>query len=151
MDKARLDLLPGQRSVILGLLLTLAAAAWADLVCHTHPPTEMTMTHAVGYPRLFIADWLVMMVAMMLPTALPMVLTFHKVQAANRQPQDAFVSTWVFAAAYLLVWAFAGLAAYVGMQAAEAEIARVALAPTTAAQVGGAIIVVAGSYSLTPF
>src|SRR5262249_31190750 len=90
------------------------------------------------------------MVAMMLATAAPMILTFHKVQAANRQPRDAFVSTWVFAAAYLLVWAFAGLAAYVGMQAAEAEIARVALAPTTAAQVGGAIIVAAGIYQLTP-
>src|SRR5262249_13069613 len=37
-----------------------------------------------------------------------------------------------------------------GMEAAEAEIARVALAPTTAAQVGGAIIVVAGIYQLTP-
>ena len=32
MEKARLDLLPGQRSVLLGLLLTLAAAAWAGLV-----------------------------------------------------------------------------------------------------------------------
>jgi len=91
-----------------------------------------------------------MMVAMMLPTAAPMILTFHKVQAANRQPRDAFVSTWVFAAAYLLVWAFAGLAAYVGMQAAEAAAARLALSPDTVAQVGGAIIVVAGIYQLTP-
>src|SRR5215468_2690315 len=145
MDKARLDLLPGQRSVLLGLLLTLAAAAWAGLVWHSHSMTEMTMTHAVGYAQHFIADWLVMMVAMMLPTAAPMILTFHRVQAANRQPRDAFVSTWVFVAAYLVVWAFAGLAAYVGMQAAEAAIVRVALPPATAAQVGGAIIVVAAS------
>src|SRR5262244_3599296 len=96
MDKAQSDLLSRQRSVILGLLLALAAAAWAILVW-THADSNM--------------------VAMMLPTAAPMILTFHKVQAANRQPRDAFVSTWVFAAAYLLVWAFAGLAAYVGMQA----------------------------------
>src|SRR5262245_9047153 len=150
MDKVQPELLSGQRSVILGLLLALAAAAWADLVWHSHTTTEMTMTHAVGHARHFIADWLVMMVAMMLPTALPMILTFHRVQAANRQPRDAFGSTWVFVAAYLMMWAFAGLAAYVGMEAAEAEIARVALAPTTAAQVGGAIIVVAGIYQLTP-
>src|SRR5262245_3937669 len=150
MDKAQSDLLSGQRSVILGSLLTLAAAAWAGLVWHSHLTTGMTMTHAVGYARHFIADWLVMTVAMMLPTAAPMILTFHKVQAANRQPRDAFVSTWVFAAAYLLVWAFAGLAAYVGMQAAEAAIVRAALPPVTVAQVGGAIIVVAGIYQLTP-
>src|SRR5215468_10218330 len=148
MDKARPDLLSGQRSVILGLLLTLAAAAWAGLVWHSHTITEMTMTHAVGYARHFIADWLVMMVAMMLPTALPMIITFHKVQAANRQPSDAFATTWVFVAAYLLVWAFAGLAAYVGMQAAEAAIVRAALPPATTAQIGGAIIMVAGIYEL---
>ncbi|HVI13121.1 MAG TPA: DUF2182 domain-containing protein [Pseudolabrys sp.] len=108
------------------------------------------MTHAVGHPRHFIADWLVMMVAMMLPTALPMILTFHRVQAANRQPRDAFVSTWVFVAAYLVVWVFAGLPAYVGMQAGEAAIRRIPLTAAAAAQVGGAIIVVAGVYQLTP-
>src|SRR5215813_7250006 len=154
MDKAQPDLLPRQRSVILGLLLALAAAAWAVLVwAHLDSNMEDMTTGSLTFgPRapLFLVMWVVMMVAMMLPTAAPMILTFHKVQAANRQPRDAFVSTWVFAAAYLLVWAFAGLAAYVGMQAAEAEIARVALAPTTAAQVGGAIIVVAGIYQLTP-
>jgi predicted metal-binding membrane protein len=150
MDKAQPDLLSRQRSVILGLLLTLAAAAWAGLIWHSHTTPEMTMTHAVTFARHFIADWVVMMVAMMLPTALPMILTFHKVQAANRQPRDAFVSTWVFVAAYLLVWALAGVPAYLGMQAAKAAIARFALPPTTAAQVGGAIIVAAGIYQLTP-
>ena len=107
---ARNQLRP-QRSVILGLLLTLAAAAWAGLIWHSHTTTEMTMMHAVGYARHFIADWLVMMVAMMLPTAVPMILAFHQVQAANRQPRDAFGSTWVFVVAYLAVWAFSGLAA----------------------------------------
>jgi predicted metal-binding membrane protein len=147
MHKAQSDLLSVQRSVILGLLLTLAAAAWAGLVWHSHTATEMT---AVSHARHFIADWLVMVVAMMLPTALPMILTFHRVQAANRQPQDAFVSTWVFVAAYLAVWAFAGLAAYVGMRAGEAAIRRVPLTAAAAAQVGGATIVVAGVYQLTP-
>jgi len=150
MDKVQPDLLSRQRSAILGLLLALAAAAWAGLVWHSHTTTEMTMTHAVGYARHFIADWVVMVVAMMLPTALPMILTFHQVQAANRQPRDAFVSTWVFVAAYLLVWAFAGLAAYFGMQVGEAAIRRVPLTAAAAAQVGGAIIVVAGIYQLTP-
>jgi predicted metal-binding membrane protein len=37
------------------------------------------------------------------------------------------ISTWIFVAAYLAAWAFAGLAAYVGMEAAEAAMVRVAL------------------------
>src|SRR5262249_37276375 len=150
MDEAQPDQLLLQRNIILVLLMALAAAAWAGLIWHSHTTTEMTMTHAVGYPRHFIADWLVMTVAMMLPTALPMILTFHRVQEANRQPRDAFVSTCVFVAAYLLVWAFSGFAAYVGMQAGEAAAARLALPPATTAQTGGAIIVVAGIYQLTP-
>jgi len=152
MDRARPDLLPLQRSVILGLLLALAAAAWAVLVW-THADATMDMTASIklgSRAPLFLVMWVVMMVAMMLPTAAPMILTFHRVQAANRQPRDAFVSTWVFVAAYLVVWVFAGLAAYVGMQAAEAAFARAALTPRAAAQVGGAIIVVAGIYQLTP-
>jgi len=75
-----------QRNVILALLLALAAAAWAGLIWHGHTTTEMTMTHAVGYARHFIANWLVMMVAMMLPTALPMILTFHFPSSASSQP-----------------------------------------------------------------
>jgi predicted metal-binding membrane protein len=151
MDKIRPELYSLQRSVILGLLLALAAVA---VLVWQQPGSNMDMTTAsvtIG-PRvpLFLVIWVIMMVAMMLPTALPMILTFHRVQAANRQPRDAFASTWVFVAAYLVLWAFAGLAAYVGMKAAGADIVRVALPPAIAAQLGGAIIVVAGIYQLTP-
>ena len=99
---------------------------------------------------LFLASWVIMMVAMMFPTAAPMILTFHRVQAGNRQLRDAFVTTWVFVAAYLFVWTCAGMAAYDGMLAAEIAAARVGLPPATTAQIGGAIIMVAGIYELTP-
>jgi predicted metal-binding membrane protein len=113
---------------------------------------DMTTAAVTIGPRaaLFLVIWVIMMVAMMLPTAAPMILTFHRVQAANRQPGDAFVTTWVFVAAYLLVWACAGMFAYAGMLAAETAAARLALPPATTAQIGGAIIMVAGIYELTP-
>ena len=152
MDKAQPDLRSLQRKVILGLLLALAAAAWAVLVWR-HADVTMDMTSSVTLgPRvpLFLVIWVVMMVAMMFPTAAPMILTFHRVQAANRKVGDAFVTTWVFVAAYLLVWACAGMFAYAGMLAAETAAARLALSPATTAQIGGAIIMVAGIYQLTP-
>jgi predicted metal-binding membrane protein len=138
--------------VILGLLLAVAALAWAVLVWQ-HSDVTMDMTGSVTLgPRvpLFLVIWVLMMVAMMLPTAAPMILTFHKVQAGNRTLGDAFVTTWVFVAAYLLVWACAGMFAYAGMLAAETAAARLALSPATTAQIGGAIIMVAGIYQLTP-
>ena len=91
-----------------------------------------------------------MMVAMMLPTAASMILTFHRVQAGNRPLDDAFASTWVFVGAYLLVWASAGIAAFAWVLVAEIAAKWAALPPATAAQVGGAIFLVAGIYQLTP-
>ena len=100
---------------------------------------------------LFLAIWVIMMVAMMFPTAAPMILTFHKVQASKRQRGEAFVATWMFVAAYMLVWTLSGVAAYAGALAAEAIATRAALSPATAARIGGAVLVAAGLYQLTPF
>jgi predicted metal-binding membrane protein len=152
MDEAQPDPHPRQRNIILGLL-TLAAAAWAVLVWqHADASMDMTTASLTMGPRapLFLAIWVVMMVAMMFPTAAPMILAFHRAQASKRQLGDAFVSTWVFVASYLWVWAFAGIAAYAGMLAAETAAVHAALSPATTAQVGGAIIMVAGIYELTP-
>ena len=93
---------------------------------------------------LFLASWVIMMVAMMFPTAAPMILGFHRVEAVKYQLDVALVSTWVFVGAYLLVWAFAGIAAYAGVLVVETAAARAALTPAAEAQVGGAIIMIAG-------
>jgi len=140
-----------QRNVILSLLLALAAAAWAILAWQS-ADIDMAMdspTMGLRAP-LFLAIWVIMMVAMMFPTAAPMILTFHKVQAGKRQRGEAFVSTWIFVAAYLLVWGLAGVAAYLGALAIEAVAAHAPLSPATAARVGGIVLVAAGLYQLTP-
>ena len=153
MDDAEAGPLSVQRNVILGLLLALAAAAWAVLAWQS---ADANMGMAMGAPTmglrapLFLAIWVIMMVAMMFPTAAPMILTFHKVQAAKRRRGDAFVATWVFVTAYLLVWALSGVAAYACALVAEAIAVRAALSSPTAARIGGAVFVAAGLYQLTP-
>jgi predicted metal-binding membrane protein len=151
-DEAKHDPSAYQRNVILALLLTLAAAAWAVLVWHHHGVSmdmRMASPPTLGLRAiLFLTVWVVMMVAMMFPTTAPMILAFHKVQAAKRQPDDAFISAWVFVAAYLLIWALAGTATYAGELVAAAV--RSTLGPASAAQFGGAILILAGLYQLTP-
>ena len=141
------------RAIILGLLLALAAAAWALLAWQAAGgDTDMVMgspTMGLRAP-LFLAIWVVMMVAMMFPTAAPMILTFHAVQAGKRRRGEAFVATWVFVAAYMLVWTLSGVAAYAGAVAAEAVAARTALSPAGAAWIGGGVLIIAGVYQLTP-
>ena len=154
MEHAQADRLSVQRNVILALLLILAAAAWVLLAWQgTGIDMAMAMASLTMGMRapLFLAIWIVMMVAMMFPTAAPMVLTFHQVQLSKRRRGEAFVATWVFVAAYLLVWTVSGVAAYAGARAAEAIAAGAALSSVTAARIGGAVLVTAGLYQITPF
>jgi predicted metal-binding membrane protein len=150
LDKAQLGPLRLQHNIILVLLLALAAAAWAVLVWqHGEATMDMTMASPPLGLRapLFLASWVVMMVAMMFPTAAPMILAFHRVQAVKYQLDDAFASTWVFMAAYLLVWALAGFAAYAGMLAGKVSGVHIKASTT---EVGGLILMAAGIYQITP-
>jgi predicted metal-binding membrane protein len=62
-------------------------------------------------PPLFLM-WAEMMVAMMLPSATPMLLTFASVNRKRREQERPFVPTGVFALGYLAVWTgFSALAA----------------------------------------
>ena len=112
-----------QRNIILALLLVVAAAAWTMLVWQSlGMDADMQMyspTMGMKAP-LFLAVWMIMMIAMMFPTAAPMVLTFHRVQAGKRGRGETFVSTWFFVAAYMLLWGAMGALAF----AAAAGFAR---------------------------
>jgi predicted metal-binding membrane protein len=76
-----------ERNLILATLLALAGVAWAILIWQASMMDEddMGLTMGMGAP-FFIALWIVMMVAIMFPTAAPMILNFARVQA-NRQAQ----------------------------------------------------------------
>src|SRR6516165_10838925 len=106
---------PRERRLILGLLLILAAASWALLTWQSVVMNSqamgmgLTMGMSAG---LFMAIWVVMMIAMMFPTAAPMILMFTTVYASKRQQGQAFVPTWVFVGAYLLIWTLFGVLAY---------------------------------------
>jgi predicted metal-binding membrane protein len=63
---------------------------------------------------MFVAIWTVMMAAMMLPAAMPMVLIFASAQA--RRQEYTAVPTWVFIAGYIIVWAVDGILVYVFVQ-----------------------------------
>jgi len=61
---------------------------------------------------LFIAIWIVMMVAMMFPTAAPMILMFSKIYASKLKQERPFVPTWVFVSGYLLIWSLCWVVVY---------------------------------------
>src|SRR5881296_2076656 len=104
--------LPRERNFILGSLLVLAAVAWALLIWQAATADgEMSLTMGMSAP-FFIALWIAMMVAIMFPTAAPMILMFARVHAKKKERGQSFVPTWIFTSSYLLVWAATGLLAY---------------------------------------
>lgn len=140
-----------QRNLILGSLLVFAAAAWGVLIWQSASTGEQLMGPAMSMQApLFLAIWVDMMVAMMFPTAAPMILTFHRVQAGKQQRGQSFVSTWVFVTAYLVVWTLFGALAYVGAIASQMLLKSFPLSMDNIARVGGFVLVFAGLYQLTP-
>lgn len=99
---------------------------------------------------LFVAIWVVMMVAMMFPSAAPMILIFARVQAGKRGNGQVFVPTWVFSGAYLLIWTVAGVLAYLLALGAQRLADESGWLASNGIRVGGAAIVLAGIYQLTP-
>jgi hypothetical protein len=76
----------------------------------------MSATHGWSFAGavVFVAVWTVMMAAMMLPAATPMVIIFASAQA--RRQEHVAVPTWIFIAGYMIVWAAAGIFVYVLVQ-----------------------------------
>jgi predicted metal-binding membrane protein len=140
-----------ERNLLLASLLGLAAAAWALLVWRAGNTGAMGMgpTMGLGAP-VFLAIWVVMMVAMMFPTATPMILTFARVQAGKRQRGEVFVPTWSVVAAYLVVWIAFGALAFVVAVGAERLGDQVPWVMDNAARISGVVLVVAGLYQLSP-
>jgi predicted metal-binding membrane protein len=143
--------LPLQRNIILALLISAAAASWAVLGREATSADMRMATPTMGMEApLFLAIWVIMMIAMMFPSAAPMVLTFHQVQAGTRRRGEPFVTTWVFVAAYLLVWTLAGVIAYAAAAGAEFGLRHANLSAAAVGRAGGAILVLAGIYQFSP-
>jgi predicted metal-binding membrane protein len=154
-----------QQRVVLATLLGLAAIGWAVLVWQANRPgmamgdpesgmamgersaLDLTAGMSAG---LFLAMWVVMMAAMMFPTAAPMVLMFARVHAGKRRRGQSFVPTWVFTGAYLALWTAFGAVAYLLATAAAAWLRQSMWSVGNTVRIAAVAIVLAGVYQLTP-
>jgi predicted metal-binding membrane protein len=119
-------------------LLAVAAVAWALTIWQSRSTGEMAM--GLGSLASFATGWAVMMAAMMLPSALPLVYEFARRSEGRRRWQAA---TGVLATTYLSIWLGFGVACYFVLSAFPVPEADQRL-------VGGLALVLAGLYGLTP-
>jgi predicted metal-binding membrane protein len=99
-------------------------------------------------PPLFLM-WSGMMVAMMIPSAAPMILVFAAVNRRRRENNRPFVPTAVFLSGYVLVWTLFSAAAALAQWALHATALLSPRMGGTSPVLGGAILVGAGAFQWT--
>jgi len=112
------------RAILGGLLGTLAVAAWLTLSLWEGSPYGHYLHHDGGGPlpleaSLFAVGWLLMIVAMMLPSSVPLVMTFAVLVRRRRRP-GLLVALLLIG--YLLVWGAFGVAAWVADRGVHAAV-----------------------------
>ena len=145
---------------VLPLLVALVALAWAGLAVWGVSPYGAYLRHDelgevdvslslgfLGVFGLFVAGWTVMTVAMMLPTALPLVHLFRRF-VAGRANADGLVALVVVG--YLLVWASFGALAHVADVGIHQAVERTPWLHANTWVIGAGVLLAAGVYQFTP-
>jgi predicted metal-binding membrane protein len=104
-----------------------------------------------GYAVLMFFMWCVMMVAMMLPSAAPIILLFATVNRKQRDTGHPYVATSIFAIGYLAAWAGFSLVAVILQWGFQRTGILSPMLVATNAIFGGFLLLAAGVYQLTPF
>jgi predicted metal-binding membrane protein len=93
----------------------------------------------------FVIAWLVMMAAMMLPSAAPLVL-LYRVAGPGARP----INTVFLTAGYLIVWAGVGLPAFAAQQALRMAASDASMVARSLPYAVAAVLGLAGLYQFTP-
>ena len=97
------------------------------------------------------AMWIVMMMAMMVPSAAPMVLLFSTVNRRRQEQEKPYVPTSVFLLGYLALWTgFAISATLAQWGLHQAALLSSIMGESSSAILGGSLLLAAGLYQWTP-
>jgi predicted metal-binding membrane protein len=95
--------------------------------------------------------WSIMMVAMMVPSATPMIIIFATVNRQRSKMQGPFIPTWLFVLGYLTAWTvYSALATMVQWGLHVTALLTHTLA-ITSPLLGALLLVAAGVFQWTPF
>ena len=138
------------RVVVITALAAVIALSWGYLLAGAGMAMAAPAVWTPGYAVLMFCMWCVMMVAMMLPGAAPMILLFATVNRKQRDTGHPYLATSSFALGYLAAWAgFSSIAVILQWGFQRTGILSPMLAASNAI-FGGCLLLAAGIYQLTP-
>jgi predicted metal-binding membrane protein len=138
---------PRQLAVPWLAVAALAAVAWAVTIILARRMGNGPGTMGLALLP-FLGLWLVMMAAMMLPSVAPVAVLWTRLITGASAGFGRTVRISLFLSGYLLVWAAAGVAAFMALVGAGRLLTA---APTAAKWLGVAIFIAAGIYQFTPW
>jgi len=94
--------------------------------------------------------WAEMMVAMMIPSAAPMILTFAMVNRKRREQERPFVPTSVFGLGYLTVWTLFSALAALAQWILHSTALLSPMMQSKSPLLGGLLLIAAGVFQWTP-
>ncbi|HEY0316785.1 MAG TPA: DUF2182 domain-containing protein [Solirubrobacterales bacterium] len=136
---------------LIGLLVVLAAAAWA-LANEQMAGMDAGPGTDPGALGFFVGVWVLMMAAMMFPSIAPMVLMHVRIQEGRREQGRAGTTgaTAFFVAGYLIAWAAGGLVGYGIYRLGKEATGNVFSWEGAGPYLAGGILLAAAVYQLTP-
>jgi predicted metal-binding membrane protein len=149
------------RLIVLAGLVGISALAWAYLGYMAWEMEAMNMAMQMAMPHmrvwsavdilLLFVMWVVMMVAMMVPTAASMILTYAVLTRQQQTQPEPFAPTVVFLGGYLVVWTgFSALATLAQWGLHEAALLSPMMVSTSPV-LGGVLLLSAGIFQWTPW
>jgi predicted metal-binding membrane protein len=135
--------------VALAALSVTLIAAW-----YTFAEAGLAMTASPawtpGYALLNLAMWWVMMIAMMTPSAAPMLLLYTAVKRMGPDADRVALLSLMFLAGYLVAWGgFSLIATLAQWQIETLGLSMGAMMPIKSGALAGAVLLLAGLYQLT--
>ncbi|MFC3282727.1 DUF2182 domain-containing protein [Litchfieldella rifensis] len=152
------DLLRRDRQLVMGGLVAVIALCWGYLFVEAASMAQMgamlkpmsSDPWTLGEASLVLVMWVVMMTAMMLPSATPMIL-LHTTISRNRQARgQRAVASGIFASGYLVVWLAFSLLAVVLQYGLERAALLSPMMTMTSLVAAGVVLIGAGIYQWTP-
>ncbi len=152
-------LLRHERLVLMIVILAISVLCWTwivamglDMYGPMSGSSAWMMTARWDAPHLFLlwAMWAVMMAAMMLPSASPLLLLFLRAARARDTHRTVGSRVYAVVAGYLAVWALFSVGATLLQRGLSASLLLSPMMEPAAPAVGAAILLLAGVYQITP-
>ena len=145
------------RFLVIFCLLLAVVLSWAYLVAGAGMMQDMgdmvmpmsSGPWTPGHALLVLAMWSVMMAAMMLPSASPMILLFATIARRSSERGEPAIASGAFTFGYLTVWATFSLAAVAIQFGLEKAALLSPMMETTSIALAGALLIAAGVYQWT--